>query len=178
MFVGLCEDDGCRASELKNAGLFMIFRFLFFFLAGGNSLLHVPRTLPGCEIQLQIRYLGCGLCHLWASYFEEDLWCYCKSANQDGLNNLVFITLCYTLFFRCCLNLLIKKTVAWDCQQQPEIVSKISPTPDSRCLSGLCQTPPCLQLWVYQMQIVNCAHLPPGCEWNILFSTRGKFVIV
>lgn len=64
MFVGLCEDDGCRASELKNAGLFMIFRFLFFFLAGGNSLLHVPRTLPGCEIQLQIRYLGCGLCHL------------------------------------------------------------------------------------------------------------------
>lgn len=98
MLVGLCGQDGCRASELKNAGLFMIFRFfLFFFLAGGNSLLHVPRTLPGCEIQLQIRYLGCGLCHLWASYFEEDLWCYCKSANQDWIT--LFLSPCVIHLF-------------------------------------------------------------------------------
>ena len=89
MLVGLCEHDGCRAPELKAAGSFLIFKCSFF-LAGGNSILHVPRTLPGCEIQLQIRYLGCGLCHLWAAYSEEDLWCYCKAANRDGLSNLIF----------------------------------------------------------------------------------------
>lgn len=65
LLMGLCEHDGCRAPELKAAGSFLVFGwFCFLFLAGGNSILHVPRTLPGCEIQLQIGYLGCGVCHL------------------------------------------------------------------------------------------------------------------
>lgn len=80
---------GMQSPELKAAGSFLIFKCSLF-LAGGNSILHVSRTLPGCEIQLQIRHLGCGLCYLWAAYSEEDLRCYCKSANQDGLNNLTF----------------------------------------------------------------------------------------